>query len=85
MVAKITQQFPAKMSLTVKAYLVKKGEEKREIRRFSVPTDVSSNFSYLQKKVSEIYPNLKQGNFNVFWTGKLIFEIFCAVLLFKIR
>lgn len=56
------------MSLTVKSYLVKKGEEKREIRRFSVPTDVSSNFSYLQKKVSEIYPNLKQGNFNLFWT-----------------
>jgi hypothetical protein len=60
------------MSLTVKAYLVKKGEKKREIRRFSVPTDVSSNFSYLQK-VSEIYPNLKRGNFNLFWTGKLIF------------
>ncbi|XP_052089582.1 sequestosome-1-like [Mytilus californianus] len=56
------------MSLTVKAYLVKKGEEKREIRRFAVPADVSSSFSYLQKKVSDIYPTLRQGNFNLYWT-----------------
>lgn len=56
------------MSLTVKAYLIKKCDEKKEIRRFSIPTDVSSNFSYLQKKVAEIYPSLKQGNFNLFWT-----------------
>ncbi|XP_071128034.1 sequestosome-1-like [Mytilus edulis] len=56
------------MSLTVKAFLVKKGEEKREIRRFSVPADVSTSFSHLQEKILETYPSLKQGNFNLFWT-----------------
>ena len=70
------------MSLTVKAYLVKKGEEKREIRRFAVPADVSSSFSYLQKKVADIYPTLKQGNFNLYWTGMLILIILKLFTLF---
>ena len=56
------------MSLTVKSYLVRRGEDKPEIRRFSVPADVSSSFSYLQKKIADIYPSLKQGNFHLFWT-----------------
>ena len=73
LVAKWIQRFPAKMSMTVKAYLIKKGEETREIRRFSVPADVSSNYSYLQKKIADIYPSLKQGNFNLYWTGKRSF------------
>ncbi|VDI00844.1 sequestosome 1 [Mytilus galloprovincialis] len=62
------------MSLTVKAYLVKKGEEKREIRRFAVPADVSTSFINLQEKVLETYPSLKQGNFNLFWTDKELTE-----------
>ncbi|XP_063414432.1 sequestosome-1-like [Mytilus trossulus] len=56
------------MSLTVKAFLVKKGEKQREIRRFSVPAEDSNSFSHLQEKVLETYPSLEQGNFNLFWT-----------------
>ncbi|KAJ8297990.1 hypothetical protein KUTeg_024521 [Tegillarca granosa] len=54
------------MSLTVKAFLVKQQGE-NEIRRFPVPADVSSNFDYLKKKISEIFPNLGQGNFVLYW------------------
>lgn len=55
------------MSLTVKAFLVKGGNEKAEIRRFTVPQDVSASFDYLQKKIADIFPGLARGNFNLFW------------------
>ena len=54
------------MSLTVKAFLVKQQGE-NEIRRFPIPADVSSNFDYLKKKIAEIFPNLGQGNFVLYW------------------
>ncbi|XP_062603202.1 sequestosome-1-like [Saccostrea cucullata] len=55
------------MSLTVKAFLMKDGNEKAEIRRFTVPTDVSSSFDYLQKKIADIFPGLARGNFSLYW------------------
>jgi len=54
------------MSLTVKAIL---NRDEPEIRRFPIPTDVSSSFEYLKKKISEIFPSLRQGNFKLYWKG----------------
>lgn len=63
----ISKSARSKMSLTVKAFLVKGGNEKAEIRRFTVPQDVSASFDYLQKKIADIFPGLARGNFNLFW------------------
>lgn len=52
------------MSLTVKATLHR---VEPEIRRFAVPADVSSSFEYLKKKISDIFPSLRQGKFSLFW------------------
>lgn len=57
------------MSLTVKAYLEKSGQEP-EIRRFPVPADVSSSYDYLNRKIADVFPNLSAGNFALFWRGK---------------
>ena len=59
------------MSLTVKAFLAKNGQWDAEIRRFQVPADVSSSYDYLYKKLCEIFPSLKRGNFSLFWKGQL--------------
>ena len=55
------------MSMTVKATLLKAGED--EIRRFPVPADVSSSFEYLRKKIFELFSDLRNGNFNLLWKG----------------
>ena len=61
------------MSLTVKAFLAKDGEWDAEIRRFQVPSDVSSSFDYLNKKLCEIFPSLRSGSYASFWKGKACF------------
>lgn len=63
------RKYVIKMSLTVKAFLVKGGNEKAEIRRFTVPQDVSASFDYLQKKIADIFPGLARGNFDLYWKG----------------
>ncbi|KAL3860601.1 hypothetical protein ACJMK2_010700 [Sinanodonta woodiana] len=55
------------MSLTVKAYLQKMNVGNQEIRRFSVPTDVTSSYDYLSRKISDIFPSLRHGRFSLFW------------------
>ncbi|KAL4230805.1 Sequestosome-1 [Mactra antiquata] len=55
------------MSLTVKAFLQKDGKWDGEIRRFQIPADVSSSYDYLSKKLVDIFPSLRQGNFSLFW------------------
>ena len=65
------------MSLTVKAFLAKEGQWDAEIRRFQVPADVSSSYDYLYKKLCDIFPSLKRGNFSLFWKGKIFYFISC--------
>lgn len=55
------------MSLTVKAFLQRDGKWEGEIRRFQIPADVSSSYDYLSKKLSDIFPSLRQGNFSLYW------------------
>ncbi|KAL3860593.1 hypothetical protein ACJMK2_010693 [Sinanodonta woodiana] len=55
------------MSLTVKAFLHKSIAGEEEIRRFSVPTDVTSSYDYLSKKISDTFPSLRHGKFSLFW------------------
>nr|WAU16850.1 SQSTM1 [Cristaria plicata] len=56
------------MSLTVKAYLQKLNGGNQEIRRFTVPTDVTSSYDYLSRKISDIFPSLRHGGFSLFWS-----------------
>uniref|UniRef100_A0A8P4K8R4 Protein ref(2)P n=3 Tax=Dicentrarchus labrax TaxID=13489 RepID=A0A8P4K8R4_DICLA len=55
------------MSVTVKAYLLGKEEVVKEVRRFAVDQDVSSNFEYLSSKTAGVFTNLKNNSFNMFY------------------
>ncbi|KAM9849446.1 sequestosome-1 [Aulostomus maculatus] len=55
------------MSVTVKAYLLGKDEAVREIRRFAVDQDVSCSFEYLSRKTADVFSNLKNSAFNMFY------------------
>lgn len=57
------------MSVTVKAYKASKNSPHNytEIRRFGVPEDVITNYEYLFKNISDVFPGLKQGNFTLHW------------------
>ncbi|XP_041845522.1 sequestosome-1 [Melanotaenia boesemani] len=55
------------MSVMIKAYLLGKDEQVKEIRRFAVDQDVSSSFEYLNRKTTEVFPNLKASNFKLFY------------------
>lgn len=55
------------MSVTVKAYLLGKEECVKEIRRFTVDEEISRCFDYLSKKTAEVFSNLKNSNFNLFY------------------
>lgn len=59
----------SRMSLTVKAYLLGKDEAVKEVRRFAVDQDVSSNFEHLCRKTAEIFSNLKSSAFSMFYKG----------------
>ena len=69
------------MSLTVKAFLMRGGDEKAEIRRFTVPADVSSSFDYLQKKVADIFPGLARGNFHLYWKGNFLVILYYICMI----
>ncbi|XP_076147941.1 sequestosome-1 [Alosa pseudoharengus] len=55
------------MSMTVKAYLLGKEECHREIRRFAIDQDVSTSFEYLKGKVVDVFGNLRNGPFQMFY------------------
>ncbi|XP_067660494.1 sequestosome-1-like [Haliotis asinina] len=54
-------------SVVIKASLEREGSSLPEVRRFSVPSDASASFDYLFKKISEVFPGLVRGNFNLYW------------------
>lgn len=61
------------MSVTVKAYLLGKEDCHKEIRRFAVDQDVSTSFEYLNRKVVDVFANLRNVPFLMYYRGKLFF------------
>ncbi|KAL4631154.1 sequestosome-1 isoform X1 [Arapaima gigas] len=55
------------MSMTVKAYLLGKEETHKEIRRFAVDQDVSTNFEYLSRKVADVFDSLRSSAFQMYY------------------
>ncbi|KAM6924238.1 sequestosome-1 [Xenentodon cancila] len=54
------------MSVTVKAYLLGKDEQVKEIRRFAVDQDASCSFEYLSSRVRGVFSHLNN-SFNLFY------------------
>ncbi|XP_027865436.1 LOW QUALITY PROTEIN: sequestosome-1 [Xiphophorus couchianus] len=55
------------MSVTVKAYLLGKDEQVKEIRRFAVDQEVSCSFEYLSRKVAAVFSNLSGSTCSLFY------------------
>ncbi|XP_012687066.1 sequestosome-1 isoform X2 [Clupea harengus] len=55
------------MSMTVKAYLLGKEDCHKEIRRFAIDQDVSTSFEYLKGKVVDVFGNLRNVPFQMFY------------------
>ncbi|KAI5624788.1 sequestosome-1 [Silurus asotus] len=53
------------MSVTVKAYLLGKEDNHKEIRRFAVDHNVSTSFEYLSRKVMDVFSNLHNVSFQM--------------------
>ena len=58
------------MAVSVKSYLNFEGENP-EIRRFSIPQDVSTSYEYLVEKIRQVYPSLLRKVFRLYWRGEL--------------
>jgi len=54
------------MAVSVKAYLSFESEN-QEIRRFSIPEDVSASYDYLVEKIKQVYPSLLRKEFKLYW------------------
>ena len=57
------------MALSVKSYLNFESEVP-EIRRFSIPQDVSASYDYLVEKIRQVYPSLLRKVFVLYWRGE---------------
>ncbi|XP_059846678.1 sequestosome-1 [Hypanus sabinus] len=55
------------MALTVKAYLLGKEENNREIRRFAVDHGVSASFAHLYHKVGSVFQTLRSDTFQMYY------------------
>ncbi|KAI4894435.1 hypothetical protein NFI96_010488 [Prochilodus magdalenae] len=55
------------MSMTVKAYLLGKEDTHKEIRRFAIDQDVSTSFEYLSRKVVDVFANLRNVSFQMYY------------------
>lgn len=60
------------MSMTVKAYLLGKEDCHKEIRRFAVDEGVSTSFEYMSRKVMDVFSNLRNVAFQMFYRGESI-------------
>ena len=58
------------MSVTVKAYLLGKDDVHKEIRRFAVDEADSTSFEYLSKKVADVFSNLRNIGFQMYYRGE---------------
>ncbi|KAI9563804.1 hypothetical protein GHT06_011270 [Daphnia sinensis] len=52
-------------ALPFKCYLLTNNEQDKEIRRFTLESDVVGNFTYLKEKVRSVYPQLLRENFSI--------------------
>lgn len=52
-------------TLPFKCYLLTNNEQDKEIRRFTLESDVVGNFTYLREKVRSVYPQLLRENFSI--------------------
>lgn len=69
------------MSVTVKAYLLGKEDCHKEIRRFAVDQDVSTSFEYLNRKVMDVFVNLRNVPFQMYYRGEFhSVELSCHVV-----
>ncbi|XP_030625170.1 sequestosome-1 isoform X2 [Chanos chanos] len=55
------------MSITVKAYLLGKEDSHKEIRRFAIDQDVSTSYEYLSRKVADVFTNLRNVAFQMYY------------------
>ncbi|CAL8329300.1 unnamed protein product [Gadus morhua 'NCC'] len=55
------------MSVTIKAYLLGKDDVHKEIRRFAVDKEDSTSFNYLSKKVVDVFSNLRNIGFQMYY------------------
>jgi len=58
----------------IKVYYIE-NKATKEIRKFTIETEVATNFEYLGAKIRRIFPSLLRKDFEVFWKGKLVFRI----------
>ena len=58
------------MSVTIKAYLLGKDDVHKEIRRFAVDKEDSTSFNYLSKKVVDVFSNLRNIGFQMYYRGE---------------
>ena len=56
------------MSQPVKVYYVE-NQATKEIRKFSLESDVVGNFEYLAAKIRRIFPDLLRKDIQIFWKG----------------
>lgn len=60
------------------------GDEKPEVRRFGIEKSVVTSFHYLNAKLQEAFPGLKNKCYNVSWKGKCLYSLLLT-LLFEIH
>uniref|UniRef100_A0A3B3BMW0 Uncharacterized protein n=1 Tax=Oryzias melastigma TaxID=30732 RepID=A0A3B3BMW0_ORYME len=58
------------MSVTVKACLLGRYEQVKEIRRFPVDQHVYRSFDNLRRKTAAVFSNLKNSSFSLFYKGE---------------
>lgn len=79
------------MSVTIKAYLLGKDDVHKEIRRFAVDEGVSTSFEYLTNKVVDVFSNLRNIGFQMYYRGELsLFVVskkmcFCSEMQYAVR
>lgn len=57
-------------TLPFKCYLLTNNEQDKEIRRFTLESDVVRNFVYLKEKIRSVYPQLLRESFNISYIGE---------------